>query len=514
MSNANSQTSPPALQVPRRQLTPVIVTWGVIIAIHLLGFLAFYLVTVRLLGSEVSANAADMARERLTETANQLHAVAEAYKGDQPGGHLFDDILEAQTGISYRFFAPTGKIVGGEEDLSGNERVEILDFLVGDEPQLIWRSPDGPRMEGLVRLVADEDCVPCHTPGTTRGVISLSVDFGATLDHVRARSRRNLGLLVLAWAVIAGASYVLVHLSVRRWASRLESTIAGTESGEMGPVAPRLPVVLDPVSAELQESLKDFLARQRQKQAEMTSRLAHTDRLASLGQLAADLAGQIRDPIAGVQGALQILRDDATDESSGRLCNEMLADLKRVDSTLQALLSSAQPSPPRLSTVDVRDLIQEVIRLMEPAFDHNGVTLRTEVGTERLEAVADAAQIRQVLIDLLQNAAEALESTPGGLVTLKAGWLPTGDGIILTVEDNGPGIPEADHDKIFEPFYSTKFSGTGLGLANARSLVEQHGGSLQVESTQGDGTTFFVILPTSESVSAEADSIGPGSAEE
>jgi len=500
MTDLKSQTSPEAQDKPRRRLTPVIVSWSLIIAVHLVAFLAFYLATEWLLGSEVRANAADLARERLTETANQLHAVAETYPGDRPGGHLFDDILEAQTGISYRFFAPTAKVEAGEEDFSIDERVEILDFLVGDDTQLIWRSPDGPRMEGLVRLVADEGCVPCHTPGTTRGVISLSVDFGAALDHIRARSRRNLGLLALAWAVVTATFYILVHLSVRRWAFRMKSTITATEAGEEGPTGSKLPVVLDPVSAELQVSLKDFLERQQQQRAEMTSRLAHTDRLASLGQLAADLAGQIRDPIAGVQGALQILKDDATEESDGRLCSEMLADLKRVDVTLQALLNSAQPALPHPSTVDVRDLIREVLALMEPVFDNAGVTVRKEIGAARLEAVVDGAQIRQVLISLLQNAAEVLEGAPGALVKVKAGWLPSRDGLILTVEDNGPGIPEADHDTIFQPFYSTKFSGTGLGLANARSLVEQHRGTLQVESTRGEGATFFLVLPTSEGI--------------
>ena len=103
------------------------------------------------------------------------------------------------------------------------------------------------------------------------------------------------------------------------------------------------------------------------------------------------------------------------------------------------------------------------------------------------------AKIRQVLINLISNAGEAIEE--GGRVVVKAGPFPDGEGLILTVADDGPGIPEEDQKRIFEPFFTTKFSGTGLGLAISRRLVEQHGGRLQVESAPGEGTTFFIILP-------------------
>jgi signal transduction histidine kinase len=102
--------------------------------------------------------------------------------------------------------------------------------------------------------------------------------------------------------------------------------------------------------------------------------------------------------------------------------------------------------------------------------------------------------MRQVLLNLVNNAADAMDG--GGRITLRAGSFPNRQDLILAVQDDGPGIAEENQAKIFEPFFTTKFTGTGLGLAIARSLVEQHGGSLELETTPGDGTTFFIFLPT------------------
>ncbi len=247
------------------------------------------------------------------------------------------------------------------------------------------------------------------------------------------------------------------------------------------------------MTARLHASLHEFLEQQRQRRSEMASRLAHTDQLASLGQLAAGLAHEIKNPLAGIQGALEILRQDAADESSRGLYDEMLSELKRVNETLQLMLTSARPSPPQLADTDLRQLLEELRTLLEPSLKRQGTRLEVETPRGPLRARIDAAKIRQVLVNLIGNAADALES--GGTISIRAAPLGDGKGVVLDVRDNGPGIPEEQRQRIFEPFFSTKFTGTGLGLAIARSLVEQHGGTLEVESTVGQGSSFLVLLP-------------------
>jgi two-component system sporulation sensor kinase A/two-component system, sporulation sensor kinase E len=121
------------------------------------------------------------------------------------------------------------------------------------------------------------------------------------------------------------------------------------------------------------------------------------------------------------------------------------------------------------------------------------VRLEAEIASGLPALALDPAKIRQVLVNLIQNAAEAMRD--GGSVTVRASPFPDGDGVVLAVEDDGPGIAAEDLGKIFQPFFTTKYTGTGLGLSISQSLIEQHGGRIEVDSAPGRGTTMFVFLP-------------------
>jgi signal transduction histidine kinase len=172
----------------------------------------------------------------------------------------------------------------------------------------------------------------------------------------------------------------------------------------------------------------------------------------------------------------------------------MLAELGRVNQTLQSLLASARPTPALLTETNITQLLEDLRRLAEPSLRRRKITLDIDIAADVPQAQLDAAKIRQVLLNLVNNAADAMDG--GGHITLRAGSFPDRQDLILAVQDDGPGISEENQAKIFEPFFTTKFTGTGLGLAIARSLVEQHGGSLELETAPGVGTTFFIFLPT------------------
>jgi len=464
------------------------------VPLHLIAFYLLYVLTARLLREEIITATTDLARTQLNHESQEMHEVALAHTGDRPGGHLFDDLLAAHQDINFQLFLPGGRRIGGEPQFPPPVHRRMLEFLEGGAVQQIWLSEEGDQkvMRGLMRIVAAKDCAPCHHPGVDLAVASMSINLTPLMDRAEFSSRRNLIFLIGLWAMLLGATTVIVKRSIQRSAARLEADLAAAEAGERQASDAGPSFVMDPVSARLHESLYEFVERQRERQEAMASRLAHTDQLASLGQLAAGLAHEIKNPLAGIQGALEILREDVKDKNTEQLYVEMLNELKRVNGTLQTLLTSARPSPPRLATTDVRELLTDVRRLMEPGLRRKEITLKAEIAPGRLGALMDAAKIRQVLINLIHNAAEAIGTK--GTITLRAGSFPEGGGIILAVEDNGPGIPVEHQAKILEPFYTTKFSGTGLGLAIARSLVEQHGGSLQFESESGVGTTFYLLF--------------------
>jgi signal transduction histidine kinase len=291
-----------------------------------------------------------------------------------------------------------------------------------------------------------------------------------------------------------GAINVLVRRSVKRSAAKLEEQLAAAEAGEPTQATGGTRLILDPESARLHAALGQFLERQRRLQRDLASRLEHTDQLASLGQLAAGLAHEIKNPLAGIQGALEILREEDPEDRTARLYDEMLAEFERVNTTLQLLLESARPSPPRLVPADPESLVKDAVYLLRPGLSRRKVSLRYEVAADIGEILIDPGKVRQVLINLIQNAAEAMDGD--GEIVVRAGPFPEGrGGLILAVEDDGPGISPEIQAKVFEPFFTTKFAGTGLGLAISKRLVEQHGGTLEVDSLRGKGTTFYVLLP-------------------
>ncbi len=483
----------------RRFLSPRARTWILTVPLHLLAFVVLYVATARIMESELLGLATEAAEARLEQVVQQLNEVALAHPGEVGTSHIFGSLIAAQWEINLQLLLPDGAIMGPRVGFTTEDQMKLGHFFRDEDEQRVWLSSDGKSslMRGLRRVQAVEQCAPCHRSGQTLAVAAISLDLTRMVERVRANSRRNLAILIFAWAALLGAINIVVRRSVQRSAERLEAQLAAAEAGEPDSSDGGTELVLDPAAAKLHGALSDFLERQRQQRDEMAARMVHTDQLASLGQLAAGLAHEIKNPLAGIQGALEILREDATNERTLRLYGEMLEELQRVNNTLQLLLASARPPPPNLAPTDPETLVKETVYLLRPGFSRKNVSLDYEISPEIGQVTVDAAKIRQVLINLIQNAAEAIESE-GRIVVRASGFPEQPGGLILAVEDDGPGIPPENQKKIFEPFYSSKFTGTGLGLAITQQLVEQHGGTLELDSEPGRGSTFYVLLPSAD----------------
>lgn len=470
-------------------------TWGLMVPLHLVAFLLLYLATYQLMKTEVVGASTRLARERLRGEILELLMVAQAHPGQMPGGHQFAAFMAMPRPYQSRLYATDGSLLAGGESHYVPTSLELGQFLESGKPDTyrVQSYPSGEYVNGLSRIAATQRCAPCHEPGEILGVATMSLEVTDQLSALKGRLRSNLALLILVWASALGITTSAVKRSAERSAKHLQEELTAAETGEPAAAAPSTGLPLDPVTAQLHRSLLEFLENQRRRRTDIASRLAHTDQLASVGRLAAGLAHEIKNPLAGIQGALEILQQDSQNSSNRALYGEMLNELKRVNETLHLLLSSARPSPLQLVDTDIGGLLRELRTLLEPTLRQQGTSLELEVAAGTVSARIDPDKIRQVLVNLIGNAADALES--GGTVTIRAAPLVEVGGIVLSVHDDGPGIPEEQQHSIFEPFFSTKFSGTGLGLAIARSLVEQHGGTLEVESEPGKGSTFLVLLP-------------------
>ena len=470
--------------------------WVVVVPIHLAAFSALYFGTLRLLErAYVEAGAA--AEAQLDQAVREMPFLVQAARsGRNP--HVFEHLMAAHLPIRLRLYRSDATPIGLRTVSGDPAEVELVRaFLAEPEPaERIWveEVDDRQWVRGLVRLRAEPMCAPCHQVGEVRGVASMRIDFTDRLNAIRSLLGRRLTLLLGAWLLLLAGVTLLVQRTVRRSAERLEAEMEAATTGGLTPAEGLSTVPLDPVAAEVHRSLRDVLRRQREREHHVVRQLAHADQLATLGQLAAGLAHEIKNPLAGIQGALEVLRDEASESDQAHLFAEMLEELKRVHGILHRLLESGRPAPLRLVRTDLGRLLEDVADLLRPSFKRQGVELTTEVAEGLPTVEVDPSKIRQVLVNLVQNAAEAMHDRTGH-VRLLASAYADASAVVLTVEDDGPGIAPESLARLFEPFYTTKFTGTGLGLAISKSLVEQHGGEIDVTSEVGRGTSFVIVLP-------------------
>ena len=223
------------------------------------------------------------------------------------------------------------------------------------------------------------------------------------------------------------------------------------------------------------------------------ARLAQSERLAALGQLAAAVAHEVRSPLAVIRSAAQGLAESLprNDEESHRAYSFITAEIDRLGNVVDSLLAFARPLRVEARPVSVHQLFDRALLLAREELDGKALRVRRDEPAALPEVRADGDLICQVLLGLLANAAEAAPS--GGEVALAAA---AADGTVeIVVADSGPGVPAELRARIFEPFFTTRPHGTGLGLAVARHIVEAHGGRIEVGERTGGGARFTLRLP-------------------
>lgn len=229
---------------------------------------------------------------------------------------------------------------------------------------------------------------------------------------------------------------------------------------------------------------------------------ARNEKLASLGTLAAGVAHEIRNPLTAINVRVHGLKKTLPDGSSELEDVTVIAEeIRRLDRIVRDFLDFARPSAPNLLTVQVENLFNRMQSLLAPQWKASAIQFQVEPATD-LWVRVDTQQLEQVLINLVQNAADSIVGP--GIITLRARAATArlagqaSPVVILEVVDTGKGIPPEVQQRIFDPFYTTKENGTGLGLAIAASIVAKHGGRLQYRTQVGRGTTFGIVLPRAE----------------
>jgi signal transduction histidine kinase len=228
---------------------------------------------------------------------------------------------------------------------------------------------------------------------------------------------------------------------------------------------------------------------------ESHAQLARADRLSALGQMAAGLAHELRNPLAGVSGALEIVSSHAQPGTpQAEFAGIAHKELRRLDDLVNRFLAYARPHPPSLRMVDAGQVIGHVVALLGPELERQGISIDVDRGSNWPAVRVDPEQIQQVLLNVLLNAFQA--SPQGATVRIRGRTEPRF--LLIEVADEGSGIAEEHLARVFDPFFTTKQHGTGLGLAVSARIVIAHDGNIDARRNPERGTTISIRLPLSD----------------
>ena len=225
----------------------------------------------------------------------------------------------------------------------------------------------------------------------------------------------------------------------------------------------------------------------------LTDQLMRADRLAAMGELTAGVAHEVRNPLGIIKASVQLMEDSECSRERVREAGDVIKhEIDRLDRVIKALLDFGRPAAPSLRPVVLPDLLEEVVLFTRRFAGRSGVDIVEEHADAIPEVMADPEQLKQVFVNLISNAVQAM-ADGGGTLTVSAG--AEDDFAFVRFIDNGPGMDAETMRKIFDPFFSMRDDGTGLGLTIVHRIVDEHDGHIEVASEPGEGTAFTVYLP-------------------
>jgi signal transduction histidine kinase/putative methionine-R-sulfoxide reductase with GAF domain len=245
-------------------------------------------------------------------------------------------------------------------------------------------------------------------------------------------------------------------------------------------------------SQQMEEKIQQTTAALRKTEAQ----LIRSEKLAALGQLAAGIAHEIRNPLTSINILIHSLRESLPSKNShGEDLKVIEEEIDRINEIVDQFLRFAKPASPLLEKAEIRPIFEETLQLLKPQIERRRISVQKDFRSLPPITI-DREQMKQAVLNLLLNAIQAMPE--GGRLGLSGQVPEDNQGVQLSIKDSGIGIPPEDIDKLFDPFFSTKEGGIGLGLSIAHRIIDQHQGKIEVESTPRKGTLFTIWLPMNQ----------------
>lgn len=326
-----------------------------------------------------------------------------------------------------------------------------------------------------------------------------SVKLGLSLEELHAEVRRTsllllgIGFLGLLIGII-GAAWL-----ARRITTPLQKLVEGTEHISRGDFSMEIDIHSQDEIGDLARSFNEMSRQLRllqKRMEEANKRLIQVEKLASIGHISAGIAHEIRNPLTSVKLNIQKLAEKESLDEFDRLNLEISQEgIAQIEKFIKELLNYARVSELNLDDFSMDQVVDGSIKMIGDSLALKNITVEKDYAPDVPQVRVDADKLRQVILNILRNSCEAVEE--GGRVHISVSQAETASGpkVKTEISDDGKGIPPKDWENVFEPFYTTKASGIGLGLAIARKIIEQHDGTIRLKAQEERGSCFEILLP-------------------
>ncbi len=340
-----------------------------------------------------------------------------------------------------------------------------------------------------------KDCLGCHSSKEKiNGILEVNIDYSPASTLLQKSQITGIIIGVVFLTILTFIIFRLFEKLINRPITQLKNKMKKVQEGS-------LDIELTPLkNDEIGSLTKSFnLMVRNLKEANnkietlFKRQMEKAEHLASIGELAAGLAHEIKNPLAGMKGALEIInqKTEASDPKK-EIFVEILFQIEKINDIIQDLLSYARPKEINISLIDPNECVENAIKLAKNQTNNKDIYFHFKGLEDGTLARIDSDKIQEVMLNMMLNSIYAIQKK--GNVTIELHKKQNKELEIL-FSDDGIGIKKEDLQKIFNPFYTTKFRGTGLGLSICKKIIEAHQGIVEVKSTEGRGTTFVIRLP-------------------
>ena len=401
----------------------------------------------------------------------------------------------------------------------------------------IYYDKSGKPLMGLAKAIYNEESCytsKCHFhPDNIRvlGVLDVTVSLDKMQTQLGAYRNRIITMtffmLFLVWGGITLCMLRIVNIPVQQLlqharevgSGKLDATVHIESHDEMGTLARvmnEMTIGLKRSHDQLEEwgrTLEKKVVERTQELERMQAQLVRSEKLASLGELVAGIAHEINNPLTGILVFSSLIRNDSKlDPSLKNDLDTVIQETERCATIVKGLLDFARESVPEKTWTSLNEILDASLTLVRNQAMFQNITIIRDYSPDIPAILADPHQLEQVIINMLLNAGHAMAT--GGTLTIVSARATDLNGVLIKIADTGCGIPEENMSRIFDPFFTTKdTSGTGLGLSVSYGIINSHGGSIEVESSVGVGTTFTIKLPINPDLAQKIGEAGIHGAE-